>query len=91
MIAEATKRMELESLDERSSRHRSCLGLGLHEEQGVLPVRPQTAKRNPECAVRVGQPGAFGCPLQNGQLLSQGEVFDSELALRPEARSGGCE
>jgi hypothetical protein len=29
--------------------------------------------------------------MQNGQLLSQGEVFESELALRLQARSGGCE
>jgi hypothetical protein len=39
----------------------------------------------------VGQLGAFGLALHNGQLLSQGEVFESELALRPEARSGGRE
>ncbi len=30
------------------------------------------------------------CPsLHNGQLLSQGEVLESELALRIQARSGG--
>ena len=66
-------------------------GLRLHEDQGVLPVWPQTRERDPECAVRLGQLGAFGLALQNGQLLSQGEVFESEFALPPEARSGGCE
>ena len=66
-------------------------GLGLHDDQGVLPVWPQTAERDPERAVRLGQLGAFGFSLQNGQLLSQGEVFESELALRLQARSGGCE
>ena len=38
-----------------------------------------------------GQLGAFGLALQNGQLLSQGEVFESELVPRLQARSGGCE
>ena len=64
-------------------------GLGLHDDQGVLPVRQQTRERDPECAVRFLQLGAFGLALHNGQLLSQGEVLESEFALRPEARSGG--
>ena len=38
-----------------------------------------------------GQPGAFGLALHNGQLLSQGEVLERELALQPEARSDGRE
>jgi hypothetical protein len=29
--------------------------------------------------------------VQNGELLSQGEVLQSELAPRPQARSGGRE
>ncbi len=66
-------------------------GLGLHEDQGVLPVRPPTAERDPECAVRFGQLGAFGLAVHNGELLSQGEVFKSEFALRLQARSGGRE
>jgi hypothetical protein len=66
-------------------------GLGLHEDQGVLPVWPQTRKRDPECAVPLGQIGAFGLALQNGQLLSQGEVFERELTLRFQARSGSRE
>ena len=66
-------------------------GLGLHEDQGVLPVWPQTAERDPECAVRLGELGAFGLALQNGQLLSQGQVLQSEFAPRLQARSGGCE
>jgi hypothetical protein len=35
--------------------------------------------------------GAFGLTLQNGQLLSQSEVLQSELALRLQARAGGRE
>jgi hypothetical protein len=35
--------------------------------------------------------GAFGLALQNGQLLSQSEAFESSLALRRHARSGGRE
>jgi len=66
-------------------------GLGLHEDEGALPVWPQAAERDPERAVRVGQPGALGLALQEGQLLSQGEVFESELALRFQDRSGGRE
>ena len=66
-------------------------GLGLHDDQSVVPVWPQAAEGDPECAVRLGQPGAFGLALHNGQLLSQGEVLERELALRPQARSGGCE
>ena len=56
-----------------------------------MPVWPQTAERDPECAVRFRQLGAFGLALHNGQLLSQSEVLECEFALRPEARSGGCE
>jgi len=41
-------------------------GFGLHEDQGVVPVWPQTVERDPECAVRLGQLGAFGFSLQNG-------------------------
>jgi hypothetical protein len=66
-------------------------GLGLHEDQGVLPVWPQAAEGDPECAVSPGQLGAFGLAVHNGQLLSQGEVLERELALRLQARSGGCE
>ena len=42
-------------------------------------------------ACTVGQLGAFGRALQDGQQLSQGEVFESELPLRLQARSGGRE
>jgi hypothetical protein len=66
-------------------------GLGLHEEEGVLPVWPQARQRDPECTIRFRQLGAFGLTLQNGQLLSQGEILERELALRLQARSGGCE
>jgi hypothetical protein len=64
-------------------------GLGLHDDQSVVPVWPQAAEGDPECAVRLGQPGAFGLALHNGQLLSQGEVLERELRLQ--ARSSGCE
>jgi cytochrome c5 len=62
-------------------------GLRLHEDEGALPVGPQAAERDPECSVSVSQLGAFGLVLQNGQLLSQSEVLQSELALRLQARS----
>ncbi|MGB7474568.1 MAG: hypothetical protein WBM26_00030, partial [Polyangiales bacterium] len=51
-------------------------GLGLHDEEGVLPVWPQTRQRDPECAVSLGQFRAFGLALHNGELLSQGEVLE---------------
>lgn len=66
-------------------------GLGLHDDQSVVPVWPQAAEGDPECAVRLGQPGAFGLALHNGQLLSQGEGLERELALRLQAQSGGRE
>ena len=56
-------------------------GLGLHDDQGVLPLWPQAAERDPECAVTLGQPGAFGLALHNGQLLSQGEVLEREQGV----------
>jgi uncharacterized protein YbjT (DUF2867 family) len=72
---------------------------GATGKAGQLAVRQALAAghdvtayvRNPECAVRVGQRGAFGRVLQNGQLLSQGEVFESKLAARLQARSGSRE
>lgn len=54
-------------------------------------MRSQAAERDPECGVRLGQLGAFALAMQNGELLSQGGVFKSELALRLQARSGGPE
>jgi hypothetical protein len=66
-------------------------GLGLHDEQGVLPVGPQTAERDPECAVRFRKLGVLGLASQNGELLSQRKVFESKLPLRLQARSGGRE
>jgi len=33
-------------------------------------VWPDTAERNPECAVRFVELGAFGLAVQNGELLS---------------------
>ena len=66
-------------------------GLGLHGDQGALPVWPQTAERDPEWAVRVGRLQALGLALQNRQRLSQSEVLQGEFALRFKARSGGCE
>jgi hypothetical protein len=41
-------------------------GLGLHEDQGALPVWPQRRERDSECAVRFGQLGALGPALHNG-------------------------
>jgi hypothetical protein len=64
-------------------------GLGLHEDQRPLPVWPQTRQHDPECTVRFGQLGAFALALQDGELLSQGEVLESELAPRLQAQSGG--
>jgi len=66
-------------------------GLWFHNDQGVVPVWPQAAEGDLECAVSLGQPGAFGLALQNDQLLSQGGVFEREFALRLQARSGGRE
>ena len=66
-------------------------GLGLHDEEGVVPVWPQTAERDPECAISLRQLGTFALAVQNGQLLSQGEVLERELALRLQALPGGCE
>jgi hypothetical protein len=66
-------------------------GLGLHEDQGVLPLRPQPQQRDPECTVRFAELGALGLAVQNGELLPQREVFESESALRLQARSGGPE
>ena len=56
-------------------------GLGLHDEEGVLPVRPPTAQRDPECAVQLPVSSDVILALHNGQLLSQGEVLERELAL----------
>ena len=66
-------------------------GLWLHDDQGVLPVGPQTAESGPECAINLRQLGALGLALHNRQLLSQGEVLESEFALRLQARCGGRE
>jgi hypothetical protein len=66
-------------------------GLGLHDDQSVVPVWPQAAEGDPECAISLRQLGTFALAVQNGQLLSQGEVLERELALRLQARSGGCE
>ena len=56
-----------------------------------MPTKRVMTQRSERSCSLHGHHGALGLALHNGQLLLQGEVLESELALRIQARSDGRE
>ena len=61
--------------------------LRLDYDQGLGPARPQTAERNPEQPIEVMQLGTGLLPLEDGELLTKSNGFQSEGVARQEERA----
>ncbi|MFZ1863750.1 MAG: helix-turn-helix domain-containing protein [Polyangiales bacterium] len=84
--------VEIRTLIRRMARENPTWGAPrIHGELLKLGFEVSEATVSRYMPVRVGQGRAFARALQDGQLLSQGEVFERELALRLQARSDGRE
>ena len=49
-----------------------------HDEEVVLPIPKHLGQQNPKHPVTVVDPGASGGPLQNDDLLPEGQVLESQ-------------
>jgi len=54
-------------------------GLRLHDDQRFDPARPDAAEHNPEQPVETLQTGTGLLPLENAELLAQGNGFQGEF------------
>ena len=61
--------------------------LRLDHDQGLGPARPQMAERNPEWLIEVMQLGTRLLPLEDGELLTKSNGFQSEFMARKEERA----
>jgi hypothetical protein len=70
-------------LESRSVPTDDCLRL--HENQSLLPPRPQPPQHHPEQLVNACEPGSRPPPLiQDSKLLSKSQVFKEKIASRSE-------
>ncbi len=54
-------------------------GLRLDEDEAGTPVRPEPRQASPEESIATAEPGSIDTSLQNGELLPEGEIFESQL------------
>jgi hypothetical protein len=59
-------------------------GIRLNDDQGFLPAFPQSGKLDPEHSIRFSQAPVGVSPSEDGELLSQREVFEGQFASIPE-------
>jgi hypothetical protein len=59
-------------------------GVGLHEDQDVGPAGPKLSQSGPEEPVQPIQTGTGPFPLENRDLLSEGENFEGGVAATAE-------
>jgi hypothetical protein len=62
-------------------------GIRLNDDQGFLPAFPQSGKLDPEHSIRFSQAPVGVSPSEDGELLSQREVFEGQFASIPEQTS----
>jgi hypothetical protein len=53
--------------------------VGLNDKQGGAPSAPYSGQDRPEDSVALAKSRSFDLPMQDGELLSQGEVFGGQL------------
>ena len=63
--------------------------LGFYDDEGLNPARPDVAKENPEEPVASPEPRPLSSLLQNGKLLTQGSIFESEIKSWSEKSAQG--
>ena len=54
-------------------------GVGLDDDQRVDPARPDSEQSHPEAPVGIGQFRPGFLVLQNGELLTESQVFEDEI------------
>jgi hypothetical protein len=54
-------------------------GFGLDDDERLLPVRPGSRQNQPEDSVRLPKPRAPVAPIQNRELLREGEILESQF------------
>jgi hypothetical protein len=59
-------------------------GVGSHEYEGLPPPGPDPGQPNPKQAIHRAQPGAAYRSLVHGDLVTQSEVLEGELAVTAE-------
>jgi hypothetical protein len=64
-------------------------GLGLEEEQGVLPVWPEAPQANPKQAIRRAEFGFAGLAAEHGELMPEGQILQREAGMGLEEREQG--
>ena len=57
-------------------------GVGLDDDQVLLPPWPEAAKRDPEEPIRQTHPRSRSLGLADGELLAKGEVLDQKVRSR---------
>jgi hypothetical protein len=55
---------------------------GFEDDQGLLPIAPESTKQDPEEAIPVAKSGSFGRPFHSGQLLAERKVFQNQIGIR---------
>jgi hypothetical protein len=56
-------------------------GVGSHEHEGLPPAGPDPGQPHPEQAIRRAQPGPADGSLVHGDLVTQGEVLEGQVAV----------
>ena len=61
-------------------------GLGLDDNKGLLPVRPELAEQHPEGSIAASESGMRMISLVDRELLAQGGVLQGQSCPRLENR-----
>ena len=56
-------------------------GLGLEEQQGLLPVRPKAPQANPKQSVGGAEYGFASLAFEHSQLMPEGQVFEHKSGM----------
>jgi hypothetical protein len=56
-------------------------GFGFDDDESLGPARPDAAKENPEEPVATPESRPASALLHDGELLTQGGIFDSDFLL----------
>ena len=60
-------------------------GLGLEEQQGLLPVRPKAPQANPKQSVGGAEFGFASLAFEHGELMPEGQILEHESGMGLEA------
>lgn len=60
--------------------------LGLHDDEDLVPVGPDSVQQHPETTVQIRESRPFCRAMEDGELLSPGEILESQRAARSESR-----